>query len=164
MMNLYDFTKKYGEGKGEGTMWKTVAIISDAVESKMSDTEKKALLRKLYSAMDGCHYNEEFAKEDVAKMYYEDGDGEKHYAPYWTESQVKEVYDSVSEEIPDYNMWDFYVALQMIRSDNCPLYHEWFPDASPSEMDAKYVEATVNWLDDQDYRYPSTKIWHYLNG
>ena len=163
-MNLYDFTKKYSTGKGEGTMWKTVAIISEAVEKSMSEQDQKALLRKMYSAMAECHYNEEFAREDVAKMYYVDEDGIERYAPYWTESQIRDVYESVREEIPEYNMWDFYVTMQMVKSDNCPLLRRWFPDASPSEMDEKFVELAVNWLNDSDNPYGSGKIWHYLNG
>ena len=164
IMNLYDFTKKYSTGKGEGVMWKTVAIISDAVEKSMPESERHALMRKMYAAMSGCHYNEEFAKEDVSKMFYVDDDGNERHAPYWTESQVKDVYDSIRDEIPDYNMWDFFVTLQMQRSDTCPLYRKWFPDASPSEMDEKFVQATIAWLNDADYKYPDTKIWHYLNG
>ena len=163
-MNLYDFTKKYSTGKGEGVMWKTVAIISDAVEKSMPESERHALMRKMYSAMSGCHYNEEFAKEDVAKMFYVDEDGNEHYAPYWTESQVKDVYDSIRDEIPDYNMWDFFTTVNMIKSDNCPLYREWFPDASQSDMDEKFVQSSIAWLNDADYKYPDTKIWHYLNG
>lgn len=163
-MNLYEFTKKYSAGKGEDTMWKSVAIISEAVEHSMPDDDKKALMRKMYSAMAGCHYNEEFALEDVQKMYYVDEDGDEHRAPYWTESQIKDVYESVRDDIPEYNMWDFYVVMQMVKSDNCPMLRRWFPDASSSDMDEHFVELAVNWLNDPDYRYPSSKIWHYLNG
>ncbi len=163
-MNLYDFTKKYSAGKGEGVMWKTVSIISDYIEKKMPVEDRETLLRKMYVAMSSSHYNEEFAKEDVGKMYYTDEDGNDHYAPYWTESQVAEVYESVRDEIPAYNMWDFYVTLNMVKSDNCPLLRRWFPDASPSDMDTRFVELAVNWLNDADSPHPEGKIWHYLNG
>lgn len=145
-------------------MWKTVSIISDFIEKKMPEEDKETLLRKMYGAMSSCHYNEEFAKEDVAKMYYVDEDGSERYAPYWTESQVKDVYESVRDEIPEYNMWDFYVTLQMQKADNCPLLRRWFPDASSSDMDTRFVELAVNWLNDADSPYPDGKIWHYLNG
>ena len=163
-MTLYEFTKKYSSGKGEDAMWKSVSIISDAVERSMPEAEKKALMRKLYSAMSECHYNEEFAREDVSKMYYTDEDGNEHFAPYWTESQIKDVYESIRDNIPEYNMWDFYVVMQMVKSDNCVLYRGWFPEAKAQDMDEKFVEAAIVWLNDPDYRYPSTKIWHYLNG
>lgn len=163
-MNLYEFTKKYSAGKGEDVMWKSVSIISDAVERSMQEDDKKALMRKMYSAMAGCHYNEEFAHEDVAKMYYVDEDGNEHFAPYWTDAQVSDVYESVRGEIPEYNMWDFYVVLNMIKSDRIHLYKGWFPDESSSDMDEKFIESAVVWLNDPDYRYPDAKIWHYLNG
>lgn len=163
-MNLYEFTKKYSEGRGENAMWKSVAIISEAVEKSMPESDKMALMRKMYGAMDGCHYNEDFAREDVAKMYYVDEDGNERFAPYWTDAQIKEVYESVRSDIPEYNMWDFYVALNMVKSDNFMLYRGWFPDAQASDMDEKFVEAAVVWLNDPDYRYPDSKIWHYLNG
>ena len=96
-------------------------------------------------------------------MYYVGTDGKKHYAPYWTEDQVKEVYDSVKADIKAYNMWDFFVTLNMIKSDNCPLMGRWFPDATQEVMDKKFVDLAVNWLRDEDYRWPNEKIWHYLN-
>ena len=101
--------------------------------------------------------------EDVSKMYYVGTDGKKHYAPYWTEEQVKEVYESVKADIKAYNMWDWFVVLNMIKSDNCPLMNRWFPDATPADMDKKFVDLAVNWLRDEDYRWPNEKIWHYLN-
>lgn len=161
-MNLYDFTKKYGEGKGESMMWKTVRVISDHVE-KMSPEAQEDLMRDLYATMAEGHYDEHFAKEDVAKMYYTDEAGEKHYAPYWTDEQVKAVYDKVKGEIPHYNMWDFYVTLQMSKADNCPMLKKWFPNATPEEMDKYLVDMAVNWLNDDDNPYGNEKIWGYLN-
>ena len=163
-MNLYDFTKKYGEGKGEAMMWKTVRVISDAVEKDMSESAKSKLMRELYCKMSGGHYDEHFAKEDVAKLYYVGDDGKEHYAPYWTEEQVKSVYETIVPSIPsDYNFWDFYATLQMVRSDNYQMYKDWFPNATAEELDKKFVRSAVNWLNDPDNPYGDTKIWSYLN-
>ena len=163
-MNLYDFTKKYGEGKGEAMMWKTVKVISDAIETGMSDEAKEGLMRSLYGEMTAGHYDEHFAKEDVKKLYYVSEDGKAHYAPYWTDEQVKAVYESVKAAIPkEYGFWDFYVTLQMVKSDNCPMYRKWFPNATPEEMDVKFVETAVNWLNDPDNPYGEKKIWGYMN-
>ena len=87
-MNLYDLIKKYGEGRGEAMMWKAVSVISDAVDSYMPEEEKDALVRRVYGEMSDGHYNEEFAREDIKKMYYTDRDGNKHYAPYWTDDAL----------------------------------------------------------------------------
>ena len=163
-MNLYDFTKKYGEGKGESMMWTTVRAISDAVEADMPENAKKKLMRRLYGVMSSGHYDESFAKEDVSKMYYLDGDGVKHYAPFWTDPQIEEAYKSAAPSIDGaYNMWDFYVTLNMVKADNCRMLSEWFPGATSEEMNKKFVDMAVNWLNDPDYPYGETKIWSYLN-
>lgn len=162
-MTLYEMTKKYGEGKGESTMWATLSAVSDAVETSMDATAKHDLLRKVYAEMSGHHYNEEYALEDVAKMYFKGTDGKEHRAPYWTVDQVKAVYDNVSRNISDYNFWDFYVTLQMTKADNCPLIMRWFPNATPEERDKMLVEMAVNWLDDPDNKDAGHKIWSYLN-
>lgn len=164
MMTIYEITKKYGEGKGEEMMWKSVEIISEEMEKHMDEAARTALARRLYGEIAGGHYNEDFAKEDVKKMFYIDADGQKKYAPYWTDEQVREVYNAAQSEMPEaYNFWDFYVALQMIKSDNCPLMQKWFPGATPEEMDKKFVELTLNWLKDDDNPFGNEKIWKYLN-
>ena len=162
-MTLYEMTKKYGEGKGESAMWATVSAVSEAVEESMEPEAKHKLMREIYAAMSGHHYNEEFAQEDVAKMFYKGPDGKDHRAPYWTVEQVRDVYASVSRQIPDYNFWDFYVTLQMTKADNCPLLTRWFPNATTDEKDKMLVEMAVNWLDDPDSPSAGHKIWSYLN-
>ena len=163
-MNLYEQTKKYGNGKDDATMWATIKIVSDALEEHMEEKERKALIRKIYEYSHKGHYNEEYALEDVEKMYFVDEKGEKHYAPYWTASQIKDVYEAVKTKIPsEYNCWDFFVTMQMIKSDNCPLLRKWFPEASIEEMDRKLIELSINWLNDEDNPYGTEKIWSYLN-
>ena len=107
---------------------------------------------------------EDFAKEDVAKMYYTDASGNKKSAPYWTDEQVREVYSAVRDRIPsDYNEWDFYVTLNMMKADNCTMLREWFPEAGADDMEGKLVEMAINWLNDGDNPYGGAKIWRYLN-
>ena len=163
-MTLYELTKKYGEGKGEATMWSTLKTVSDTIEQSMDSAAKDKMMRHLFEQMSHCHYDREYALADVEKMYYTDKAGVKHNAPYWTESQVHEVYESVKKDIPaSYNEWDFYVTLQMIKSDYCPLLKEWYPTATQEDMDKKLVELAVNWLNDADNPYGDHKIWGYLN-
>ena len=162
-MTLYEMTKMYGEGKGESMMWKVVEAVSCAIEKSMPEEGKEELMRTLYEKMSGGHYNEDYAKSDVEKMYYVE-DGKKHFAPYWTDEQVKSVYESVKPHIPSaYNFWDFYVALQMVKSDHCPLLKKWFPSATDEELTKKVVELTINWLADEDNPFGKEKVWGYLN-
>ena len=162
-MTLFDLTKKYGSGRGEETMWKTVQAVSEMVEAKMDEESKRCLIRSVYASMSGGHYDRDFAKEDVACMYYTDPSGMKHYAPYWTEEQMVGVYARVKAKIPAYNVWDFCVTMNMIASDNWRLLHEWFPDMDMDAFSNKVAEMAVNWLNDPDSPYGTRKIWDYLN-
>ena len=162
MKTIYELIKEHSSGKGEDVMWKSTAIISDAIERGMPEDEKHKLYDALFGLMSNGHYNEEMALADVEKMYYLDEAGEKHYAPYLTAPVVKEEYDKVADKIPAYNEWDFYVTMHMIVSDNHNLLNKWFPDAPQEERIEKYVELAVNWLADDDW--PSTdRIWAYLH-
>ena len=163
MNTLYETVKTYGKGKGEDMMWKTVALISDAVELEMTEESRRALLADIYGLMSGGHYNEEFAMACVAKMYFVDKAGNKHHAPYWSTDQVREVYTMAKGNIPQqYNFWDFFVTFNMVASDNWLLYHEWWPDMTEAMARQKFGEAAVNWLNDQDWKSDS-KIWDYLH-
>ena len=162
METIYELIKKHSDGKGEGVMWKTVMMVSDAVEKKMSPEDKQELMRSIYGEMSSGHYDEMFAKEDVKKMYYIDEAGKKQYAPYWTEEQVREVYDGVVDDIPEeYNFWDFFVTMNMSLSDNRKILREWFPDATSEQINKKVTDLAVNWLNDEDIDCRA-KVWKYL--
>ena len=157
-------TTRLGKGQGEGMMWESVRVISDAIERGMSDKDKQALFSELYGMLSGGHYDEERAVEAVAKMYYTDRDREKRYAPYWTIPQIDEIYESVSGDIPSaYNGWDFYVTFNMVASDNWRLLHEWWPNITQEQFADKITDLTVNWLSDEDNPWGDKKIWGYLN-
>lgn len=164
-MTLYDLLKTLGAGKGEGVMWKSVAVISDAMEKYLDEDAKKDLMTDIYGIMSDGHYDETYAKMCVGKLYYTDESGKKHFAPYWTEQQIRTVYDSVAKRIPSaYNFWDFYVTLNMVASDNWPLLRKWFPEADVNQLTEKVAEMTVAWLDDPDNPYGDSKTWGYLHG
>ena len=162
-MNLYELTKKYGNGRGEDTMWKALSAVSEAVDSSMDETARHCLLRKVYAAMSDGHYDRDFAKEDVAKMYYADASGVRHSAPYWTEEQMQNTYSRMKGKIPAYNVWDFCVTMNMVASDNWTLLHDWFPNMDMGVFSSKVAEMAVNWLNDPDSPYGTRKIWDYLN-
>lgn len=162
MMTLYEITKKFGEGQGEEMMWKTVKIVSEAVESEMPEHAKMKLVRKVYGAMSDGHYTEEMARIDIGKMYYTDANGNVHKAPYWQEEDMESAYEMYKAEIPDYNLWDFAVTMNMIASDNWCMLKKWFPSYDEKDMTEKILDMSLVWLKDEDW--PSkTKIWDYLS-
>ena len=144
-------------------MWESVAVISDAVEKDMDEESRERLMRKIYCVMSGGHYNQEFAEEDVARMHYKDLNGKAHYGPYFTEEKVASVYEQVRNTIPEYNMWDFYVVMNMVKSDYCNLLSMWYPDDTETEREKRLVELAMNWLNDEDNPYGKEKAWKYFN-
>ena len=162
METIYELIKKHSDGKGEDMMWKTTEAISEAIEHGLPEDHKVKLYNELYGLLSDGHYNESMAEADIAKMYYIDEDGDKHYAPYFAAPAVKEAYAKVKSTIPAYNEYDFAVVMNMVASDNHNLYMKWFPDSTSEERHEKYVEMAVNWLADQDWPRKD-KIWAYLH-
>ena len=164
-MTTKQLIQKYGEGKGTDTMWKSVDMISEVLDDKLSPEEKSCLEKKLYAMMNGEHYDEHFAHKQVEHIYYTDLQGVKHQAPFWTDDDVKQVYAAYKSRIKgDVNFWDFYVALNNTKADNCNLFRQWWPDADVSTMTQKIAEATVNWLNDEDAPQGDARVWRYFNG
>ena len=167
-MTYYDLIKKYGAGKGEQAMWASTKRVSDYLTS-LKDTNPKEywkLLKATYADMCGKHFDEHFAKWQIEQMYYTDKEGRKHYAPYWNDDDMKKVYEANKSKLETnaYNMWDFAVTMNMIKSDNCILLHKWFPNASDDEMLSRLIDLSVNWLNDKDNPFgDGVKVWCYFN-
>lgn len=167
-MNYYDLIKKYGANKGEQAMWMATKRISDYIRPMKEENPKEywRLIKSTYADMCGKHFNQEFAKWQMEQMYYTDKDGNKHYAPYWSEEAMKQEYEKHKAKIenPVYNMYDYMVVMNMIKSDYCNLLHKWFPTATNEEMLCKINELTVNWLNDKDNPFgDGVKAWCYFN-
>ena len=165
-MNYYDLIKEYGTGKGEKTMWATTKIVSDFLRP-MKDAHPEMywkLIKDTYAAMCGPHFNENFAMWQIGQMYYKDKKGETHHGARWTKEQYKATYDAVKSKLKSsaYNIWDWAVTLEMLAHDNMCLYKEWWPNISDADLDAKFIDAAINYLNDDDD--PEGKIWHRFNG
>lgn len=162
-MDIYSILKEGLKGEGSDKMWCITKILSDSIEEYVPEKQRDILMNKVYYSTNGGHFNEEFAESAMSKFYYIDADKVRHEAPYWTESEVRDVYRGVKSKIPAYNFYDFEVTLNMMKSDNCNKLRRWFPDASDEELLEKLVDEAVNYLDDDDNPYGTEKIWKYLN-
>ena len=165
-MNYYDLIKEYGAGKGEKVMWETTKIMSDFLRP-MKEAHPEMywkLLKDTYAAMCGPHYMENFAMWQIEQMHYKDKKGEVHHAPHWNKAQYKVAFDAIKPKLKNssYNMWDVAVTLEMLYSDNICMYREWWSGASESDLDNKVIDATINYLNDDDDL--EGKIWHRFNG
>lgn len=162
-MDVYSILKEGLKGEGSNKMWCTTKILSDAIEQYVPEKQKDVIKTKVYYSSFGGHFNKDFADAAIGKFYYTDLNGNEVRAPYWTESEVKTIYESVRSKIPAYNFYDFEVALNMIKSDNCNKLRRWFPQDTKEELESKLVDETLNYLDDADNPYGTEKIWKYLN-
>ena len=161
VMDIYKIIKTYFKGKDPEPLMEIINILSKALNN-LPEEDKELLSKKIYYLLNGGHYNEEFAKAAVAKMYYIEGK-EKVYAPYWMQGEIEKLYDQVKNEIDDYNLWDFYVTMNMIMSDNYPLLIKRYPESSKDEKTNIILEDSINYLNDEDNPFGTEKIWGYLN-
>ena len=95
-------------------------------------------------------------------MWYEDDNGDKHYAPFFTVEEVKEVFDLNKDEISDYTIYDLAVTMNMLRSDN----NRFLEKYASGESGKKEMISTmaIEYLQDPDAPHPTNKIWCYING
>lgn len=153
-MTIYDLVEKYGKGQGEGKMWASVAVMSDALEP-MKETDKEGywcIMRKMYGVMSDGHYNEEFAMYDVSAIEYTGKNGDKKKGGYWSADQVEEA--TRNFRFPSgVNKWDKYVAFNLMYSDLCKKMD-----------DGQILEAAFAfYFNDEDWPGgSSTKVWDYI--
>ena len=110
-------------------------------------------------------YSYEYTKKDVEKMYVETSTGNLH-APFYTLEETTDVYNKLKKSndiLSHYNEYDFYVTMNMIATDNHNLYKKRFPNYGKEMITELYIEDALNWLDDKDNPYGTSKIWKYLN-
>ena len=146
--------KKYGSNES------TINLLCDKIKQYVPEDEQELLSKNIYESIQGPHFDEDFAKCQMRKMYYEE-DGVKYYAPYW--GDISGIYLQHKKKlVHPYNKWDFMVTLNMIKSDNYILLKQWFPEADDKELLDKMIELTINWLNDEDNPYGDGKIWGYF--
>lgn len=151
-MDVKDIIKKYGGGT------ETMEVVADVMSEYVPKDVMHKLSKMVYENTQGKHFNEEFAKEQISKMSYEDGRN-KFYGPFYDD--VSAYYQQNKRKlIFPYNKWDFEVAMNLMKSDMYPLLKEWFPNLSKEDLDEKVIELTVNFLNDEDYG--DSKIWCYF--
>ena len=157
---MIDEARKQGL-TSEKIMVASIADVEDLLEAIKEQHEELywKFIKKQHEHMFGCHYNEAFGMWRIEQMHYKDKTGVVHQSPHWTKDQYKAAYETVKSKLPaTYNCWDFAVTLEMLRSDNICMYKSWWPEATDEQLDAKVVEAAVNYLNDDDD--PDCKIWH----
>lgn len=145
-MELYELIEKYGKGKGEAVMWESTKLVSDFIKP-MKETNKNEywrLMREVYGLMSGGHYNEEFAKWDVAQM--------QPLGEYWSMKQIEEATKGMA--FPNgTTLCDKYVAFNSFAND-----------LNGVLTDEQILQAAYQfYFADEDFpKERGTKIWCYM--
>lgn len=162
-MGVKTYIENHEEEFSTSDLIKISKLLAKVIDVHISDHEDK-LIKKIAGIKNNYHFDLETAESCIAKMYY-DEDGRK-FAPYWKFADVKAIYNNYKDSNPilnKYNEYDFYVTLNMIKSDNYKLYKKRFNTYSDSQLDKLFIEDAINWLDDTDNPFGENKIWKYLN-
>ncbi len=149
-------------GLDENQMRMIARKIGCFVDAHASDDDKYCLIKAVYGVISGGHYDKEFAMHDIGNMHYDDANGIRHSAPFFTDSEVQEMFSRHMDELSDYTIYDFAVTLNMVWSDNNRTLRKYANDGS--ERKAMAEEMSVEYLCDQDAPHPHNKIWMYFNG
>ena len=164
-MSIYKHIIEHEDILTKDNLLNIIHVLSNKVSDHLDKEEKHYLKRKVWCIISDGHYNEKYAEEDVAKMYIATKDGNL-YAPFYKLEKTTQIYNSLKKSndiLNNYNEYDFYVVMNMIKSDNYNLYKKRFPGYNDDMLDELFVEDALNWLDDMDNPYGMSKIWKYLN-
>lgn len=126
-------------------------FISRIIKSINAMRERLKIER--HKAMYGPHFNEECALKAVSKMENEDGSRGEHWSLEETTSIANQYGINLKGE--KYNKYDWYVALNMIRSD----YYRAVVTMTSSDHIKYFVELAKAWLNDKDIE--EGKMWYY---
>lgn len=106
-------------------------------------------MRKQHAHLYGGHYDEEFARHDVAHLEYTDRNGQDRKGEHWTVDQVEEATKSMT--FPQgVNRWDKYVAM-----------NSWYADLNHELSDEQILKTgRLFWFYDKDWK-TGQKLWWY---
>lgn len=147
-------TKAKQDGKvTEMKMWQSACqaakYMAMAQRGELSENGYWQFMREQQELFYGPHYNEEFAKYDVAQIVYTGKSGDKRTGEYWTKSQIEDATKGMS--FPSGTTeWDKYVAFNSFHADLCQV------------MDDEMIIKSAYKYFFQDEDAAEGKIWRYI--
>lgn len=127
----------------ESSMWESVEMIDKFLDDLPREKTKKLLL-DTYIMMNGKHFNEYFAKKEVAKMYHKNTEGTIISG---------EVYPMQEAEAMEYNKYDVYVGVNAFL-------HDLGRVDIPKD---KIIESAIDfWFEDDDYADENKVFWYFF--
>lgn len=161
-MDFVYFLDKYQQELTPEQMIGVAKAIGRYLTRNMSEVEVHHLCTMVYSVIGEGHFDKNFADEAIKDMWYEDSDGTKHMAPFFSDEEIREVFDKHQDDISDYTIHDLAVTMNLLRSDHHQLLERYSKDAD--ELKEMVVIMAIEYLQDPDCLHPTSKIWHTING
>ena len=161
-MDFVDFVEKYQQELTPEQMLSIAKAIGKCLSFKLSDDEVHHLCSMVYGVLSEEHFDKHFADDAISKMWYEDTDGTKHTAPFFSDVEIREAFDNHKDDISDYTIYDFAVTMNLMRSDHHVMLERYSKDAD--ELTEMVVLMSIEYLQDPDCLLPTSKIWHTING
>lgn len=161
-MDFVDFVEKYQQEMTPEQMLSIAKAIGKYLSYKLSDVEVHHLCAMVYGVLGDEHFDKHFADDAIKKMWYEDEDGIKRMAPFFSDEEIREAFDKHQDDISDYTIYDLAVTMNLLRSDHHILLERYSKDAE--ELKEMVVVMAVEYLQDPDCLHPTSKIWHNING
>ena len=161
-MDFVDFVEKYQQELTPEQMLSIAKAIGKCLSFKLSDDEVHHLCAMVYGVLSEEHFDKHFADDAIRKMWYEDADGIKHMAPFFSDDEIREAFDKHQDDISDYTIHDLAVTMNLMRSDHHVMLERYSKDAD--EMKEMVVLMAIEYLQDSDCLHPNSKIWNTING
>ena len=140
-------------GADEKQMWKSVSLVADMMDYIKESAPDKydCFLRKFNETLNGKHYTEEFAKQDVSQLHYTGRDGNEHHGAHWTVDEIETA--TAGMTFPNgTTKWDKYVSYNAAYADFCKS----FTDEDVLRIAYDFYFADEDWKG-------SGKIWTYMS-
>lgn len=119
-------------------------------------------MRCFHEQLRGPHFDEMYAKCQVASMYHTKQNGGVCRGEIYSMEEAKQIYEKYVRNIDSsYNCWDVYVAINAQFHDYSNLYKEWHSNITKEDLDNKIIMSAINfWFKDEDAGVG--KVWNYF--
>lgn len=161
-MDFVELIQKYQNETTPEKMLEVTKVIGIFVAKHGTEEELHHLYKDIYGVVSDGHFDRHFADDAIKKMFYEDEEGTRHHGPFFTDAEIKEVFDLNKDDISDYTIYDLAVTMNMLRSDNNRFFEKYAKNAS--EVKEMVICMAIEYLQDPDAPHPTSKVWDYING
>ncbi|WP_294536861.1 hypothetical protein [uncultured Bacteroides sp.] len=157
-MKEYSYDSMLEEAKAAGVvseqkMWASACMAAKymamAQRGELSKEGYWKFMREQHELFYGPHYNEDFARYDVAQIRYTGKSGDRRSGEYWSKAQIEEATKGLAFPSGT-TCWDKYVAFNAFYSDMCQVLD-----------DETILKAAYKYFF-QDEDAAEGKIWHYM--